>query len=65
MAHFKFIGHQLIGVLAMGLAKFFVQHNAVADGEASVHAIDKQEYQPGDVVTGIEKCSKSGNQSAT
>ena len=41
MAHFKFIGHQLIGVLAMGLAEFFVQHNAVADGEASVHAIDK------------------------
>lgn len=55
MAHFKFISHQLIGVLAMGLAEFFVQHDAVADGEASVHAIDKQEYQPGDVACARDK----------
>ena len=55
MAHFKFIDHQLIGVLAMGLAEFFVQQNSVADGEASVHAIDKQEYQPGDVSCARDK----------
>lgn len=55
MAHLQFIGHQLIGVLAMCLAEFFVQHNAVADGEASVHAIDKQEYQPGDVACARDK----------
>lgn len=55
MAHFKFISHQLIGVLAMSLSEFFVQHNAVADGEASVHAIDKQEYQPGDVACARDK----------
>ena len=49
MAYLQFIGHQLIGVLAVRLAEILVQHYAVTDGKAAVHSIDEQEYQPRDV----------------
>ena len=50
MAHVEFVGHNLIGVLAVGLAEGFVEHDAVENGAAAVDAVDDQESEPGDVV---------------
>lgn len=45
MRHLQFIGHQLVGVLAMRLSQVLVQQDAMAYGKASIHAIDQQEYE--------------------
>ena len=43
--HVQFVGHNLIGMLAMGIAKVLMQHDAVEDGQYSVNAIDTEEYE--------------------
>ena len=49
VADFQFVGHYLVGVLAVRFAEVFVQHDAVHYRQAAVHSVDKQEYQPRDV----------------
>ena len=49
MAYAQLVGHYLIGVLAVGLAQIFVQHDAVNNGQTAVNAIHNQEYEPSDV----------------
>lgn len=45
MTNFQFIRHQLICMFAMCLSLVLMKHNAVADCQATIHTIDKQEYQ--------------------
>lgn len=42
MPNFKFVCHQLINVFAMSLTKIFVKHDAMADCQASINAINEQ-----------------------
>ena len=43
MTDAQLIGHQLVRMLAVRLTQFFVQQDAMHDGQAAVHAIDQQE----------------------
>ena len=52
MAHSKLIGHELIGVLSMGLSQILMKHNAVEDGHAAVHAIHKEKHNPCHILCG-------------
>lgn len=45
VADLEFVCHELVCVLAVGFAEVFVEHDAVADGQAAVDAVDQQEYQ--------------------
>ena len=45
VANLQFVRHQLVGVFAMCLAQVLVQHDAVADGQYTIHTIHQQEDQ--------------------
>ena len=62
MVHALLIGHQLVGVLAVGLAQGLVQHDAVDDGQAAVNAIDNQEQQPGHIGLGQNQLADTEQQ---
>ena len=48
----KLVGHQLIGVLAVSLAKVLVQQDAVHDGQHGVHAVDPEKQEVLDIARG-------------
>ena len=50
MAHAQFICHQLVSVFTMGFAKVLMQHNAVDNSAATIHAIHQKKCQPGNIV---------------
>ena len=45
MAHLQLIRHQLVRMLTVRLAQILVQHYSMADSQATIHAIYKQEDQ--------------------
>ena len=45
----EFVGHQLVGVLAVRLSEVLVEHDAVADGEHGVHSVDGEKQEPAEV----------------
>ena len=51
----QFIGHQLVGVLAVRLAQMLVQHDSVYDGQDSVDTIDTQQKKILDITGGGDK----------
>ena len=62
MRYAKLIGHQLVRMLPMGLAKILVKHNSMADGQAAVNAIDNQEQQPGHIGLGQDQLADAEQQ---
>ena len=50
MGHLQFVGHELVGMLAMRLSEMFVQEDAMADGQHGVNAINGEEDDVGEVV---------------
>ena len=49
VADVQFVGHQLVGVLAVRLAEVLVEHDAVADGQHRVHSVDGEQHDPAEV----------------
>lgn len=49
VADVQFVGHQLVGVLAVRLAEVLVEHDAVADGQHRVHSVDGEQHDPAQV----------------
>lgn len=49
VAHLQFIGHQLVGMLAVGFSELLVQHDAVAYRHASVDSVYQKQYKPSDI----------------
>ena len=45
VGHLQLVSHQLENMLAMRLSEVLMQHDSVADSQASVHAIHEQENQ--------------------
>ena len=55
MRNMQFIGHQLVGVLAVRLAQMFVQHDSVYDGQDRVDTINTQQKKILDITGGGDK----------
>ena len=45
----ELVGHQLVGVLAVGLAKVLAEQQAVHDGQHAVRPVDRQQQDVGEV----------------
>ena len=52
MRNMQLVGHQLVGVLAVSLAKVLVQQDAVHDGQHGVHAVDPEKQEVLDIARG-------------
>lgn len=50
VGHLQFVGHELVGVFAVGLTEVFVQHDAVDYREDGVGAVDSKEDDVGEVL---------------
>ncbi len=50
MGNAKLVGHELVGVLAVGFTEVFVEFDAVADGKDCVGAINGNEHDVGQVL---------------
>lgn len=55
MGHVQLVGHELVGVLAVGLAEVFVEEDAVDDCEDGVDAVDSEEGEVGEVAGGKDE----------
>ena len=58
----QLVRHQLVGVLAVGLAQGLVQQDTMHNRQTAVHAIDNQKDQPSDVVSLHNQRSNSEQQ---
>ena len=57
--YLQFVRHQLEHMLAMRLSQILMQHDAMADGQHAVQAIQQIEYNPGDIPCLVHQPTKA------
>ena len=62
MGNVQLVGHQLVGVLAVGFTKIFMQLYSVADGENGVGSIDSQENYVREILSGENQFAEGKEQ---
>ncbi len=47
--NFQLVGHQLVGMFAMGIKNILFQHQTVHNGKHTIHAVHRQKNDPAQV----------------